>query len=199
MAVRHQFRRSASASDRELITNVALRVETPAARTNSASPPRRTASRYSHREHAARGYELGVSRPQVPLSRKSTREAGTVRDPDRGRRSQYQGTVMEKLGFAQGWNCSTWNATARAVCASNYMIPARRAYRLQTEFLTPPPARAESISVRSLRPDEGRRAQGPQNGVLDLERRRHQRRLRAVNCRSAAAWFLAPGEEMYEA
>ena len=185
--------------DRELITNVALRVE------DTGSPDKfRVSGRGELHlgiliENMRReGYELGVSRPQVIIKeingeRQEPYETLTV-DVE----AQHQGTVMEKLGSRKG-ELLNMEPDGKGRVRLDYMIPARGLIGFQTEFLT---ATAGSGLIYHVfdhyGPMKGGELKGRQNGVLISNGVGTSVAYALWNLQERGRMFLAPGEEMYE-
>ncbi len=185
--------------ERELITNVALRVE------DTGSPDKfRVSGRGELHlgiliENMRReGYELGVSRPQVIIKeingeKQEPYEALTV-DVE----AQHQGTVMEKLGSRKG-EMLNMEPDGKGRVRLDYMIPARGLIGFQTEFLT---ATAGSGLIYHVfdhyGPMKGGELKGRQNGVLISNGVGASVAYALWNLQERGRMFLAPGEEMYE-
>jgi len=185
--------------DRELITNVALRVE------DTGSPDKfRVSGRGELHlgiliENMRReGYELGVSRPQVIIKeingvKQEPYETLTV-DVE----AQHQGTVMEKLGSRKG-EMLNMEPDGKGRVRLDYMIPARGLIGFQTEFLT---ATAGSGLIYHVfdhyGPMKGGELKGRQNGVLISNGVGESVAYALWNLQERGRMFLAPGEAMYE-
>ncbi len=185
--------------ERELITNVALRVE------DTGSPDKfRVSGRGELHlgiliENMRReGYELGVSRPQVIIKevdgeRHEPFELLTV-DVE----SQHQGTVMEKLGARKG-DLMNMEPDGKGRVRLEYMIPARGLIGFQTEFLT---ATAGGGLIYHVFDHYGPMKKGEMggrvNGVLISNGVGTSVAYALWNLQERGRMFISPGEEMYE-
>ncbi len=185
--------------ERELIANVALRVE----ETGSPDKFRVSGRGELHLgillENMRReGYELGVSRPQVIIKevngeKQEPHELVTV-DVE----SRHQGAVMEKLGARRG-DLLNMEPDGKGRVRLEYMIPARGLIGFQTEFLT---ATAGSGLIYHVfdhygpvkKGDAGRRV----NGVLISNGVGTSVAYALWNLQERGRMFISPGEEMYE-
>ena len=185
--------------DRELITNVALRVE------DTGSPDKfRVSGRGELHlgiliENMRReGYELGVSRPQVIIKEVNGEKQEPYETLTVDVESQHQGTVMEKLGARKG-ELLNMEPDGKGRVRLDYMIPARGLIGFQTEFLT---ATAGSGLIYHVfdhyGPMKGGELKGRQNGVLISNGVGSSVAYALWNLQERGRMFLAPGEEMYE-
>jgi GTP-binding protein len=185
--------------DRELITNVALRVE------DTGSPDKfRVSGRGELHlgiliENMRReGYELGVSRPQVIIKEVNGEKQEPYETLTVDVESQHQGTVMEKLGARKG-ELLSMEPDGKGRVRLDYMIPARGLIGFQTEFLT---ATAGSGLIYHVfdhyGPMKGGELKGRQNGVLISNGVGASVAYALWNLQERGRMFLAPGEEMYE-
>ena len=122
--------------ERELITNVALRVE----ETGSPDKFRVSGRGELHLgiliENMRReGYELGVSQPQVIIKEVDGEKQEPYELVTVDVESQHQGAVMEKLGARRG-DLLNMEPDGKGRVRLEYMIPARGLIGFQTEFLT---------------------------------------------------------------
>ena len=185
--------------DRELIHNVALRVE------DTADPDKfRVSGRGELHlsvliENMRReGYELGVSRPQV-----ITKEVnGEIEEPYETLtvdiEAQHQGAVMEKLGLRKG-ELLNMEPDGKGRVRLEYMIPARGLIGFRTEFMTTTsgtgllysafdhygPAKKGTIGNRT-------------NGVLISNGMGKSVAYALFNLQERGRMFVEPGEELYE-
>ena len=185
--------------DRELITNVALRVE------DTGSPDKfRVSGRGELHlgiliENMRReGYELGVSRPQVIIKEVNGEKQEPYENLTVDVEAQHQGTVMEKLGSRKG-DLLNMEPDGKGRVRLEYMIPARGLIGFQTEFLT---ATAGSGLIYHVfdhyGPLKGGDLKGRQNGVLISNGVGTSVAYALWNLQERGRMFLAPGEEMYE-
>jgi GTP-binding protein len=185
--------------DRELITNVALRVE------DTGSPDKfRVSGRGELHlgiliENMRReGYELGVSRPQVIIKEINGEKQEPYETLTVDVEAQHQGTVMEKLGSRKG-EMLNMEPDGKGRVRLDYMIPARGLIGFQTEFLT---ATAGSGLIYHVfdhyGPMKGGELKGRQNGVLISNGVGTSVAYALWNLQERGRMFLAPGEEMYE-
>ncbi|MBS1246662.1 MAG: GTP-binding protein TypA, partial [Proteobacteria bacterium] len=185
--------------DRELITNVALRVE------DTGSPDKfRVSGRGELHlgiliENMRReGYELGVSRPQVIIKEVNGEKQEPYETLTVDVEAQHQGTVMEKLGSRKG-EMLNMEPDGKGRVRLDYMIPARGLIGFQTEFLT---ATAGSGLIYHVfdhyGPMKGGELKGRQNGVLISNGVGTSVAYALWNLQERGRMFLAPGEDMYE-
>jgi GTP-binding protein len=185
--------------DRELITNVALRVE------DTGSPDKfRVSGRGELHlgiliENMRReGYELGVSRPQVIIKEINGEKQEPYETLTVDVEAQHQGAVMEKLGSRKG-DLLNMEPDGKGRVRLDYMIPARGLIGFQTEFLT---ATAGSGLIYHVfdhyGPMKGGDLKGRQNGVLISNGVGTSVAYALWNLQERGRMFLAPGEDMYE-
>ena len=185
--------------ERELITNVALRVE------DTGSPDKfRVSGRGELHlgiliENMRReGYELGVSRPQVIIKEVNGEKQEPYENLTVDVESQHQGAVMEKLGARKG-DLLNMEPDGKGRVRLEYMIPARGLIGFQTEFLT---ATAGSGLIYHVfdhyGPMKGGELKGRQNGVLISNGVGSSVAYALFNLQERGRMFVAPGEEMYE-
>jgi len=185
--------------ERELITNVALRVE------DTGSPDKfRVSGRGELHlgiliENMRReGYELGVSRPQVIIKEVNGEKQEPYENLTVDVESQHQGAVMEKLGARKG-DLLNMEPDGKGRVRLEYMIPARGLIGFQTEFLT---ATAGSGLIYHVfdhyGPMKGGDLKGRQNGVLISNGVGSSVAYALFNLQERGRMFVAPGEEMYE-
>jgi GTP-binding protein len=185
--------------DRELITNVALRVE------DTGSPDKfRVSGRGELHlgiliENMRReGYELGVSRPQVIIKEINGEKQEPYETLTVDVEAQHQGAVMEKLGARKG-DLLNMEPDGKGRVRLDYMIPARGLIGFQTEFLT---ATAGSGLIYHVfdhyGPMKGGELKGRQNGVLISNGVGSSVAYALFNLQERGRMFVAPGEDMYE-
>jgi GTP-binding protein len=185
--------------DRELIHNVALRVE----ETDDADRFRVSGRGELHLsiliENMRReGYELGVSRPEVILrevdgERQEPYEQLTVDVEE-----QHQGTVMEKLG-SRGAELRNMVPDGKGRVRLDYIIPARGLIGFRTEFLTATQGTGLLYHVFDhygplKAGDYGRR----NNGVLIANGAGKSLAYALFNLQERGRLFIGPGEMVYE-
>jgi len=185
--------------DRELVHNVALRVE------NTGDPDKfRVSGRGELHlsiliENMRReGYELGVSRPEVIIKeidgvRQEPYEQLTVDVEE-----QHQGSVMEKLGL-RGGDLKNMLPDGKGRVRLDYVIPARGLIGFRTEFLTATQGTGLLYNVFDhygpmKRGDFGQRI----NGVLIANGAGKALGYALFNLQDRGRLFIGPGEEVYE-
>ena len=185
--------------DRELITNVALRVE------DTGSPDKfRVSGRGELHlgiliENMRReGYELGVSRPQVIVKQIN----GIPHEPYESLtvdvETQHQGTVMEKLGMRKG-DLQNMEPDGKGRVRLEYMIPSRGLIGFRSEFLTATQGSGLLYSIFDhYGPVKGGELKGRQNGVLISNGVGTSVAYALWNLQERGRMFIGPGEEMYE-
>ncbi len=185
--------------DRELMTNVALRVE------DTGSPDKfRVSGRGELHlgiliENMRReGYELGVSRPQVIVKMID----GTPHEPYESVtidvEQQHQGTVMEKMGLRKG-DLQNMEPDGKGRVRLEYMIPSRGLIGFRNEFLTATQGSGLLYSVFDhYGPVKGGELKGRQNGVLISNGMGESVAYALFNLQERGRMFVAPGEDMYE-
>jgi len=185
--------------ERELITNVALRVE------DTGSPDKfRVSGRGELHlgiliENMRReGYELGVSRPQVIIKEVSGEKQEPYELLTVDVESQHQGSVMEKLGGRKG-DLLNMESDGKGRVRLEYMIPARGLIGFQTEFLT---ATAGSGLIYHVFDHYGPMKKGEMggrvNGVLISNGVGASVAYALWNLQERGRMFISPGEDMYE-
>jgi GTP-binding protein len=185
--------------ERELIHNVALRVE------DTASPDKfRVSGRGELHlgillENMRReGYELGVSRPQVITKQVN----GVTHEPYEQLtvdiETQHQGAVMEQLGQRKG-DLLNMEPDGKGRVRLEYMIPARGLIGFQTDFLT---ATAGSGLIYHVfdhyGPEKKGVVGGRINGVLISNGNGMSVAYALFNLQERGRMFIGPGEDMYE-
>jgi GTP-binding protein len=185
--------------ERELITNVALRME----ETDSPDKFRVSGRGELHLgiliENMRReGYELGVSRPQVIVKMIS----GIAHEPYETLtvdvEQQHQGVIMEKLGMRKG-DLQNMEPDGKGRVRLEYMIPSRGLIGFRNEFLTATQGSGLLYSTFDhYGPVKGGDLKGRQNGVLISNGMGESVAYALFNLQERGRMFSAPGEEMYE-
>jgi GTP-binding protein len=185
--------------ERELITNVALRME----ETDSPDKFRVSGRGELHLgiliENMRReGYELGVSRPQVIVKMIS----GIAHEPYETLtvdvEQQHQGVIMEKLGMRKG-DLQNMEPDGKGRVRLEYMIPSRGLIGFRNEFLTATQGSGLLYSTFDhYGPVKGGDLKGRQNGVLISNGMGESVAYALFNLQERGRMFIAPGEEMYE-
>ncbi len=185
--------------ERELITNVALRVE------DTGSPDKfRVSGRGELHlgiliENMRReGYELGVSRPQVIIRIVDGEKHEPYENLTVDVEAQHQGAVMEKLGMRKG-DLLNMEPDGKGRVRLEYMIPARGLIGFQTDFLT---ATAGSGLIYHVFDHYGPMKKGEMggriNGVLIANGIGTSVAYALWNLQERGRMFVGPGEELYE-
>ena len=185
--------------ERELITNVALRVE------DTGSPDKfRVSGRGELHlgiliENMRReGYELGVSRPQVIIRIVDGEKQEPFENLTVDVETQHQGGVMEKLGMRKG-DLLNMEPDGKGRVRLEYMIPARGLIGFQTDFLT---ATAGSGLIYHVFDHYGPMKKGEMggriNGVLIANGVGTSVAYALWNLQERGRMFVGPGEELYE-
>ncbi len=186
--------------DRELIHNVALRVE------ETDDPDKFKVSGRGELHLAIlienmrrEGYELGVSRPEVIIregedgSREEPFEQLTVDVEE-----QHQGTVMEKLG-ERGGELKDMIPDGQGRVRLDYIIPSRGLIGFRTEFLTATAGTGLLYSVFDhYGPMKPGRYGARNNGVLISNGQGKALGYALFNLQERGRLFIGPGEEVYE-
>jgi GTP-binding protein len=185
--------------DRELVHNVALRVE----ETGDPDKFRVSGRGELHLsiliENMRReGYELGVSRPEVIIkeidgARQEPYEQLTVDVEE-----NHQGSVMEKLGI-RGGDLKDMSPDGKGRVRLDYIIPARGLIGFRTEFLTATQGTGLIYNVFDhygpmKKGEFGQRI----NGVLIANGAGKSLAYALFNLQERGRLFIGPGEEVYE-
>jgi len=185
--------------ERELITNVALRVE------DTGSPDKfRVSGRGELHlgiliENMRReGYELGVSRPQVITKLVD----GVVHEPYESVtldiEQQHQGVIMEKFGLRKG-ELLNMEPDGKGRVRLEYLIPSRGLIGFRSEFLTATQGSGLLYSIFDhYGPVKGGELKGRQNGVLISNGVGESVAYALWNLQERGRMFIGPGEDMYE-
>ncbi len=185
--------------ERELVHNVALRVEDTSDRDRFRVSGRGELHLSVLIENMRReGYELGVSRPEVILKtvdgeRQEPYEQLTVDVEE-----QHQGTVMEKLGL-RGGEMKNMVPDGKGRVRLDYIIPSRGLIGFRTEFLTSTQGTGLIYNVFDhygpmKKGEFGRRI----NGVLIANGAGKALGYSLFNLQDRGRLFIGPGEEVYE-
>lgn len=185
--------------DRELVHNVALRVE------NTDDPDKfRVSGRGELHlsiliENMRReGYELGVSRPEVIVKEVD----GELHEPYEQLtvdvEDQHQGGVMEKLG-ERGGELNDMVPDGKGRVRLDYMIPARGLIGFRTEFLTATQGTGLIYSVFDKYAPAKKALIGQRvNGVLIANSKGKALGYALFNLQERGRLFIGHGEEVYE-
>jgi GTP-binding protein len=185
--------------ERELITNVALRVE------DTGSPDKfRVSGRGELHlgiliENMRReGYELGVSRPQVITKMVD----GEVHEPYESVtmdvEQQHQGVIMEKFGLRKG-ELLNMEPDGKGRVRLEYLIPSRGLIGFRSEFLTATQGSGLLYSIFDhYGPVKGGELKGRQNGVLISNGVGESVAYALWKLQERGRMIIGPGEEMYE-
>jgi GTP-binding protein len=185
--------------DRELITNVALRVED----TDSPDKFRVSGRGELHLgiliENMRReGYELGVSRPQVIVKM----VAGEPQEPFESVtidiEQQHQGVVMEKMGLRRG-DLHNMEPDGKGRVRLEYVIPSRGLIGFRNEFLTITQGSGLLYSVFDhYGPVKKGEVTHRVNGVLIANGQGTSVAYSLFSLQERGRLFIGPGEELYE-
>jgi len=185
--------------ERELITNVALRVE------DTGSPDKfRVSGRGELHlgiliENMRReGYELGVSRPQVITKMVD----GVAHEPYESVtidvEQQHQGVIMEKLGLRKG-DLLNMEPDGKGRVRLEYMIPSRGLIGFRNEFLTATQGSGLLYSIFDhYGPVKGGELKGRLNGVLISNGVGESVAYALWKLQERGRMIIGPGEELYE-
>ncbi|KPK72004.1 MAG: GTP-binding protein TypA [Acidithiobacillales bacterium SM23_46] len=185
--------------ERELITNVALRVE------DTGSPDKfRVSGRGELHlgiliENMRReGYELGVSRPQVITKMVDGVSHEPYESVTLDVEQQHQGVVMEKFGLRKG-ELLNMEPDGKGRVRLEYLIPSRGLIGFRSEFLTATQGSGLLYSIFDhYGPIKGGELKGRQNGVLISNGVGESVAYALWNLQERGRMFIGPGEEMYE-
>jgi GTP-binding protein len=185
--------------ERELIHNVALRVEP------TASPDKFKVSGRGELhlsiliENMRReGYELAVSRPQVILKDVNGEKHEPYELLNVDIEDRHQGAIMEKLGARKG-DLLNMEPDGKGRVRLEYMIPARGLIGFQTEFLTTTAGTGILNHVfdhyDAMKPGE---IKGRVNGVLISNEMGKSVAYALFSLQERGRMLIGPGEELYE-
>ncbi len=185
--------------ERELITNVALRVE------DTGSPDKfRVSGRGELHlgiliENMRReGYELGVSRPQVITKMVD----GVVHEPYESVtmdvEQQHQGVIMEKFGLRKG-ELLNMEPDGKGRVRLEYIIPSRGLIGFRSEFLTATQGSGLLYSIFDhYGPVKGGELKGRLNGVLISNGVGESVAYALWKLQERGRMIIGPGVDMYE-
>jgi len=185
--------------ERELIHNVALRVE------ETADPDKFRVSGRGELHLAIlietmrrEGYELGVSRPEVIIREVDGEQQEPFEQVTVDVEETHQGTIMEKLG-ERGGELADMVPDGKGRVRLDYIMPSRGLIGFRTEFLTGTQGTGLIYSVFShygpMRPgDYGQRT----NGVLIANGAGKALGYALFNLQERGRLFIGHGEEVYE-
>ncbi len=185
--------------DRELIHNVALRVDP------TADPDKFRVSGRGELHLAVlietmrrEGYELGVSRPEVIIREIDGVQQEPFEQVTLDVEESHQGSIMEKLG-ERGGELTDMMPDGKGRVRLDYIMPARGLIGFRTEFLTATQGTGLIYSVFShyapLKPGEyGQRI----NGVLVSKETGKALGYALFNLQERGRLFIGHGEEVYE-
>jgi GTP-binding protein len=185
--------------DRELLSNVALRVED----TDSPDKFRVSGRGELHLsiliENMRReGFELGVSRPQVIIKEVNGEKQEPYEMLTVDVESVNQGTIMEKLGMRRG-DLLNMEPDGKGRVRLEYMIPARGLIGFQTEFLTATSGTGLLYHVFDhYGPIKAGDLKGRSNGVLISNGLGKTVAYALFNLQDRGRMIVKPGDELYE-
>ena len=185
--------------DRELIHNVALRVD------DTADPDKFKVSGRGELHLAIlietmrrEGFEMGVSRPEVIIREVDGEKQEPFEQVTVDIEDQHQGTIMEKLG-ERGGDLTDMIPDGKGRVRLDYLMPARGLIGFRTEFLTSTQGTGLIYSVFShyapmKSADYGQR----NNGVLIANGNGKALGYALFNLQERGRLFIGHGEEVYE-
>jgi GTP-binding protein len=185
--------------DRELLSNVALRVED----TDSPDKFRVSGRGELHLsiliENMRReGFELGVSRPQVIIKEVNGEKQEPYENLTVDVESNNQGAIMEKLGARRG-DLLNMEPDGKGRVRLEYMIPARGLIGFQTEFLTATAGTGLLYHVFDhYGPIKAGELRGRSNGVLISNGAGKTVAYALFNLQDRGRMIVSPGDELYE-
>ena len=185
--------------DRELLSNVALRVED----TDSPDKFRVSGRGELHLsiliENMRReGFELGVSRPQVIIKEVNGEKQEPYEMLTVDVESVNQGAIMEKLGMRRG-DLLNMEPDGKGRVRLEYMIPARGLIGFQTEFLTATSGSGLLYHVFDhYGPIKAGELKGRSNGVLISNGMGKTVAYALFNLQDRGRMIVSPGDELYE-
>ena len=185
--------------DRELLSNVALRVED----TDSPDKFRVSGRGELHLsiliENMRReGFELGVSRPQVIIKEVNGEKQEPYEMLTVDVESVNQGAIMEKLGMRRG-DLLNMEPDGKGRVRLEYMIPARGLIGFQTEFLTATSGTGLLYHVFDhYGPIKAGELKGRSNGVLISNGLGKTVAYALFNLQDRGRMIVSPGDELYE-
>ncbi len=185
--------------DKELIYNVALRVE------NTDDPSEFVVSGRGELHLSIlietmrrEGFEVAVGRPQVILKEID----GVVCEPFEELtvdvETQHQGTVMERLGERKA-ELSNMVPDGKGRVKLDFIVPARGLIGFRTEFLTATTGTGLMYSTfDSYRPEKEGKIGQRNNGSLISMNQGKSVAYAIFNLQKSGKFFLGPGEDIYE-
>ncbi|UCH52785.1 MAG: translational GTPase TypA [Pseudomonadota bacterium] len=185
--------------ERELITNVALRVED----TDSPDKFRVSGRGELHLgiliENMRReGYELGVSRPQVIVKMVDGESQEPFEAVTIDIEQQHQGVVMEKMGLRRG-DLQNMEPDGKGRVRLEYVIPSRGLIGFRNEFLTITQGSGLLYSVFDhYGPVKKGEVTHRINGVLISNGQGSSVAYSLFSLQERGRLFIGPGEELYE-
>ena len=184
--------------DRELLSNVALRVED----TDSPDKFRVSGRGELHLsiliENMRReGFELGVSRPQVIIKEINGEKQEPYEMLTVDVESNNQGTIMEKLGMRRG-ELLNMEPDGKGRVRLEYMIPARGLIGFQTEFLNLTRGTGLISNIFDSYDDYRGEIQGRKNGVLISQDQGEIVTYALGKLDDRGRMFVKPGDPVYE-
>ena len=185
--------------DKELIYNVALRVE------NTADPSEFIVSGRGELHLSIlieimrrEGFELGVGRPQVILKEIDGVVCEPFEDLTVDVESQHQGTVMERLGERKA-ELSNMVPDGKGRVKLDFVIPARGLIGFRTEFLTATTGTGLMYSTfDSYRPQKEGKIGQRSNGSLISMNQGKSVAYAIFNLQKSGKFFIGPGVDIYE-
>ncbi len=185
--------------DKELLTNVALRVD------DTEDPDRLRVSGRGELhlsiliENMRReGFELGVSRPEVIIKEEDGVKMEPFEQLTVDVEDQHQGTVMEKLG-ERGGNLQNMIPDGKGRVRLDFIIPSRGLIGFRTEFLT---ATQGTGLLYNVFDHYGKLKEGTfglrNNGVLIANSKGKAVGFALWNLQERGRMFIGHGDEVYE-
>ena len=185
--------------DKELIYNVALRVE------NTGDPSEFIVSGRGELHLSIlietmrrEGFELGVGRPQVILKEIDGVICEPFEDLTVDVESQHQGTVMERLGERKA-ELSNMVPDGKGRVKLDFLIPARGLIGFRTEFLTATTGTGLMYSTfDSYRPEKEGKIGQRSNGSLISMNQGKSVAYAIFNLQKSGKFFIGPSVDIYE-
>jgi len=185
--------------DKELIYNVALRVE------NTGDPSEFIVSGRGELHLSIlietmrrEGFELGVGRPQVILKEIDGVICEPFEDLTVDVESQHQGTVMERLGERKA-ELSNMVPDGKGRVKLDFLIPARGLIGFRTEFLTATTGTGLMYSTfDSYRPQKEGKIGQRSNGSLISMNQGKSVAYAIFNLQKSGKFFIGPSVDIYE-
>jgi GTP-binding protein len=185
--------------DKELIYNVALRVE------NTGDPSEFIVSGRGELHLSIlietmrrEGFELGVGRPQVILKEIDGVICEPFEDLTVDVESQHQGTVMERLGERKA-ELANMVPDGKGRVKLDFLIPARGLIGFRTEFLTATTGTGLMYSTfDSYRPEKEGKIGQRSNGSLISMNQGKSVAYAIFNLQKSGKFFIGPSVDIYE-